>query len=183
MSTNRVITRSKNAAQRPGLLIQKQTRRTSDEVAAIREAKENAKIEKERTKVAGIECVAAFERNQADNDATKQTPRVVTKPKPLVRTRSYADVLRSSDVDMADGEAAEPDSAFELTAIEDGQTTDDGMETPVQDLPLKKMKVFFFFCVRFHQLIRCRGTGRIKGWHQNLGYGMPSRQSDRKSVV
>src|ERR1700679_91173 len=97
MSTNlnRITTRSKNATQRPGLLIQKQVRRTSDEVAAIREAKEDAEKKKEHTKQAGIKRVAAFEKNQAEDDAMEQTPRVVTKPRPLVRTRSYADVLRS----------------------------------------------------------------------------------------
>ena len=144
MSTNRVATRSKNAAQRPGLLIPKQTRRTSDEVAAIRKAKEDTKREKEDAKAAGIKRVAEFEQNQADKDAMERTPRVVTKPRPLVRTRSYADVLRSSDVEMADG-TAEPGSPFEYTAVEAGQTTDDGMETAVQDLPPRKKNVCFFF--------------------------------------
>lgn len=145
MSTNRLTTRPKNAVQHPGLLIPKQTRRSSTEVAAIREAKEKAKKEKELTKTAGIKRVAAFEKNQADNDAMEQTPRVVTtqKPKPLVRTRSYADVLRGDDVDMVEGQSAEPDSAFEVANIEDSQMTEsDGMETAVEQAPpRKKMKV------------------------------------------
>jgi hypothetical protein len=151
MSTNRVTTRSKNAAQRPGLVIQKQTRRTSDEVAVFRRAKEDAKREKEDTKKASIKRVAEFEQNQADKDAMERTPRVVTRPNALVRTRSYADVLRcndsDSDVEMADRVDAGPGSsfeAFELATVEAGQTTDDGMETAVQDLPTRKKNVCFF---------------------------------------
>lgn len=149
MSTNRVSTRPKNATQRPGLLVPKQTRRSSAEVAASLKAKEDAKKEKEENKNAGIERVAEFEQIQAEKNAMEQTPRVVTKPKPLVRTRSYADVLRSSyadvlhssDVEMANG--TEPGSPFELAAVEAGQTTDDAMETEVQDLPQKKKVCFF----------------------------------------
>jgi hypothetical protein len=161
MSTgNRIQTRSKNTTQHPGLLVPKQTRRTSDEVAASRRAKEDAKKEREDAKKAGIKRVAEFEQNQAEKDATERTPRVVTKPNPLVRTRSYADVLRSSDVEMADAtaevEAAEPGSPFELAAVEPGQTTDDGMETAVQDLPPRKNAVCFFilFSPTIRQLIR-----------------------------
>ena len=103
MSTNRVTTRAKNAAQHPGLLIPKQTRRTSGEVAVVRRAKEDAKREKEDIKKANIKRVAEFKQNQADKDAMERTPQVVTKPNPLVRTHSYADVLRSSDVEMTNG--------------------------------------------------------------------------------
>jgi hypothetical protein len=154
-STNRLATRSKNSAQHPGLLVPKQTRRSSEEVAAERKAKENAKREKELAKKAGIKRVANFEQSQADKDAMERTPRVVTKPKPLVRTRSYADVLRSNDVDMTDG-TAEPGSSFEFAAVEAGQTTDDGMETAVQDLPPRKnlKKVRCFFPSPIYQLIR-----------------------------
>ena len=155
MSTNRVTTRAKNAAQHPGLLIPKQTRRTSDEVAVSRRAKEDAKREKEDIKKAGIKRVAEFEQNQADKDAMERTPRVVTKPNRLARTRSYADVLRagSSDVEMTDG-TGQPGSSFELAAVEAGQTTDDGMETAVQDLPprieRKKNVCFFFLSVNLY---------------------------------
>ena len=103
MSTNHVTTHSKNAAQHPGLLILKRTRCTSDEVAVLRRAKEDAKREKEDLKKASIKHVAEFEQNQADKDAMEWTPQVVTKPNPLVHTCSYADVLHSSDVEMADG--------------------------------------------------------------------------------
>ena len=146
MSTDRVTTRSKNSAQHPGLLVPKQIRRTSEEVAADRKVKEDTKKEKQNNKKASIKRVAEFEQNQADNDAMERTPRVVTKPNPLVRTRSYADVLRhgNSDVEMADG-MAEPGSPFELAAVADGQTTDDAMETEVQDLPPWKKNVCFFF--------------------------------------
>ena len=61
----------------------------------------------------------------------------------------FADVLRSSDVEMADG-TDQPGSSFELAAVEAGQTTDDGMETAVQDLPprieRKKFRFFFLIC-------------------------------------
>jgi hypothetical protein len=142
-ATNRLLTRTTNSSQHPGLLVPKQTRRSSEVVAAERKAKEEAKKEKERTKTSGIKRVAAFEKNQAADDAMEQTPKVVTKPKPLVRTRSYADVLRANDVDMVEGQSAEPDSAFEVANVEDGQTTEsDGMETAVEQAPpRKKMKI------------------------------------------
>ena len=148
MSTtdNRIKTRSKNAAQRPGLLVPKQTRRPTEEVVAERKVKEDAKQAKEAAKNAGIKRVADFEQNQADLDAMERTPRAVTKPKPLVRTRSYADVLRSNDVDMAD-ESAERGGTFEfkLAAVEAGQTTDDAMETEVEDSHPRKKNVCFSF--------------------------------------
>ena len=146
MSTtgNRIKTRSKNTTQHPGLLIPKQTRHTSDEVAASCMAKEDAKKQREDAKKAGIEHVAEFEQNQAEKDAIERTPQVVTKPNPLVHTCSYADVLRSSDVEMTDM-TAESGSSFELAAVEAGQTTDDGMEMAVQDLPPMKDAVCFFF--------------------------------------
>lgn len=165
MSTNnRVATRSKNASQHPGYLVPKQTRRTSEEIAAIRRAKEQAKADKEAVKEAGIKRVAEFEQNQAQEDSVECTPRVT---KPLVRTRSYADVLRSnvSDVEMADG------TGPELAAVEDGQTTEDAMETEVEDVQPKKNVRFFFFFSPICRLIRRRSKRR------NLGYGMPSRQS------
>lgn len=144
MSTgNRIQTRSKNTTQHPGLLVPKQTRRTSDEVAASRRAKEDAKKKREDAKKAGIKRVAEFEQNQAEKDAIERTPRVVTKPNPLVRTRSYADVLRNSDVEMDDA-TAEPGTPFEFATVAAGETTDDGMETVVQDSPKKKNVSFFF---------------------------------------
>ena len=149
MSSNRVTTRAKNSEQHPGLLVPKQTRRTTDEVAASRKAKQDAKRSKEDAKNAGINAVAEFELNQATGDAMERTPRTT---KPLVRTRSYADVLRSTgpsadvlpshetDIDMEDG------TTFELTAVNASQVTD--METDVDDLPVlpqRKVNVHFFY--------------------------------------
>jgi hypothetical protein len=74
----------------------------------------------------------------------------MTKPRPLVRTRSYADVLRGDYSGNIDGQSAEPDSAFEMPVGDaaDGQTTEsagsDGMETVVEQPlapPRKKMKI------------------------------------------
>ena len=78
-STNRLSTCSKNSAQRPGLLVPKQICRSSDEVAAKRKAKEDAKWEREEKKVVSIKCVAKFKQNQAAKDAMERTPQVVTK--------------------------------------------------------------------------------------------------------
>jgi hypothetical protein len=140
-TTNRITTRSKNAAQHPGLLVPKQRRRTSAEVAAARQAKADIKNTKELTKAAGIKRVAEFERKQADDEAAEGTPRVVTKPKALVRTRSYADVLAgervaifTSDVEMADGETG---SVFEAEEFE-GETTDNDTEYVVHASPPRK---------------------------------------------
>ena len=150
MSTDRVTTRSKNASQHPGLLVPKQTRRTTQEVSAIREAKENLKKEKELTRRAGIKRVAVFEKGQADDDAIEQTPRVMTKPRPLVCTHSYANVLHGDYSGNIDGQSAEPDSAFEMPVGDaaDGQTTEsaasDGMETVVEQPlapPRKKITI------------------------------------------
>jgi hypothetical protein len=84
-------------------------RRSSKEVAAERQAKEEAKLEKARTKAAGIKRVAEYEMAQADKDAADGTPRAVPKAKPLVRTHSYANVLMGpkSDVEMNDGEVSD----------------------------------------------------------------------------
>lgn len=182
MSTNRLTTRAKNTTQRPGLLLPKQTRRTSDEVAAIRKAKEDAKKEKEVAKTAGIKRVAKFEQNQADKDAMERTPPVVMKPNPLVRTRSYADVLQCNDVKMIDVQVTEPGTPFESAIDEAGQTTDDGMETAIQDSPQKKVRFFFFFSP-ICQLIRQRLKQRKM--RKNLGYGILSRRSRifRKKIL
>jgi hypothetical protein len=165
MSTtdNRIKTRSKNAAQRPGLLVPKQTRRPTEEVAAERKVKEDAKQAKEDAKNAGIKRVADFEQNQADLDAMERTPRAVMKPKPLVRTRSYADVLRSNDVDMAD-ESAERGGTFEfkLAAVEAGQTTDDAMETEVEDSHPRKKNVGFSFPFLLCQLITYKSKAKSR---------------------
>ena len=149
MSTNHVSTRSKNSTQHPGLLVPKQTRRSSDEVAADRKAKEDAKRKKDDTKAAGIKHVAIFEQNQAAKDAMERTPQVVTKTNPLVCTPSYADVLHNSDVEMSD--RTQPGSLFKL-AVEGGQTTDDGMDTAVQDSPSRKNIRFFFSLLLFTYL-------------------------------
>ena len=142
-STERVTTRSKNAAQHPGLLVPKQQRRTKDQVEAARQAKEDIKMKKELAKAAAIKRVADFERKQADDDSVEVTPRVVAKPKALVRTRSYANVLAgeevipSSDVDMADGETG---SAFEPMEEDEEQTTDNDAKSTVILSPPRKKK-------------------------------------------
>jgi len=142
-STDRVVTRSKNAAQHPGLLVPKKARRTKDQVEAARQAKEDVKMKKELAKAAGIKRVADFERKQAEDDSVEVTPRVAAKPKALVRTRSYADVLAgeevipSSDVDMADGETG---SAFEPREEDEEQTTDNDAESTVIMSPPRKKK-------------------------------------------
>ena len=132
-TTNRVTTNSKNTARHAGLLIP-----TSDEVAAIRQPKVDAKNKKKLTKAAGIKDVAELERKHADDE---DTSRVAIKPRPLVRTRSYADVMagdnviRTSGVEMADvetGSASEPGE-------DDGQATDVA-ESPVQSSPPRKKK-------------------------------------------
>ncbi|KAI0245319.1 hypothetical protein BJV78DRAFT_1288215 [Lactifluus subvellereus] len=88
--SQRVSTRSQNAAQHPGLVVKGKPRRSTKEVAAERQAKEDAKQEKARTKAAGIKRVA--------------------EPMPLRRTWSYANVLTGSDVEMSDGD--QPGSEF-----------------------------------------------------------------------
>lgn len=161
-TTNRVTTRSKNSSQHPGLLVPKQIRRTSDEVAGLKKAKEDAKKQKEDAEKAIINRVAEFEQNQAQNDAMEETPRVhiVRKPKPLVRTRSYADVLRAgSDMEMEDGTAGFS-STIELATVNAGQTTDDGMETAVQDLPKKKNVRFFFLLSLSESTYKTKGKER-----------------------
>lgn len=182
MATNRVTTRSKNSSQHPGLLLglgPKQSRRTSDEVEAARQAKEEDKKRKEDNRKAGINRVAEFEQKQAEKDELEQTPRVqaVTKPgpslRPLVRTRSYADVLRHgmSDIEMDDATSVQPPS--QLATVEPGQTTDDGMRTEVQDLPPKKKKVRIFSPISVN--LFDEGGKKKNRRLVNLAYGMPSR--------
>jgi hypothetical protein len=142
-ATNHITTCSKNAAQHPGLLVPKQSRRTKDEVAAACQAKEDIKKNKELTKATNIKHVAEFEREQVNDDAVGGTPRVLTKPKALIRTRSYANVLAgdeataSSDVEMADGETG---SDFEPGIEEKDEMTDDNAESTIILSPPRKKK-------------------------------------------
>ena len=86
-ATHGVSTRSKNADQHPGLAAKKNTRRSSKEVAAESQAKEDAKQEEARTRATGIQHVAEYEMAQASKDAADATPPAASKAKPLVRTR------------------------------------------------------------------------------------------------
>ncbi|KAG2048437.1 hypothetical protein BDR06DRAFT_976008 [Suillus hirtellus] len=90
---------------------------TAKEVAAEHQSKLDAKKEKERTKRAGIKCVARYEKKQADQDVvTDATPRAVQpKPKPkLVPSKRKAVVAPPavkedtppSDAEMSDARAA-----------------------------------------------------------------------------
>jgi hypothetical protein len=136
-STKGVSTRAKNAVVHPGLVVKGKTRRSSKEVAAERQAKEEAKQEKARTKAAGIKRVAEYEMAQADKDAADATPRAAPKTKPLMRTRSYADVVAGSDAEMTDGEVL--DSNFD-PENEDIPMTASDAETEIVELPPKKKK-------------------------------------------
>jgi hypothetical protein len=123
-STNRITTRSKNAAQHPGLAISKQQRRTSQQVAAERQAKEVAKKQKELNKAAGINRIAEYEETQAAEDAVEATPRPAPKSKArgLVRTRSYADVTKAGKVDV--GMDTDVGSVFEPEDIRGREVTE-----------------------------------------------------------
>lgn len=141
-ATRGVSTRSKNADQHPGLAVKKNTRRSSKEVAAERQAKEDAKQEKARTRAAGIKRVAEYEMAQASKDAADATPRAAPKAKPLVRTRSYADVLKGSDDEMSDVETSDggrQGSDFN-PENSDIPMTGSNTETESVSLPPKKKK-------------------------------------------
>ena len=73
-STRRVSTHSKNIDQHPGLVVKKNTRRSSKDVAAERQAKEDTKREKACTQATGIKRVAEYETAQASRDAADATP-------------------------------------------------------------------------------------------------------------
>ena len=141
-STRGVSTRSKNADQHPGLAVKKNARRSSKEVAAERQAKEDAKLEKARTKAAGIKRVAEYEMAQASKDAADATPRAAPQAKPLVRTRSYADVLKGSDDEMSDIETSDGGRWGSDFNPEDSDIpmTGSNTETERQSLPPKKKK-------------------------------------------
>jgi hypothetical protein len=141
-STRGVSTRSKNADQHPGLAVKKNTRRSSKEVAAERQAKEDAKREKARTKAAGIKRVAEYEMAQASKDAADATPRAAPKAKPLARTRSYADVLKGSDDEMSDVETSDGGRRGSDFNPEDSDIpmTGSNTETESVSLPPKKKK-------------------------------------------
>ena len=82
--------------------VKKNTRHSSKEVAAERQAKKVAKQEKACTRAAGIKHVAEYKMAQASKDAADATPRAAPKAKPLVCTHSYADMLKGSDDEMSD---------------------------------------------------------------------------------
>jgi hypothetical protein len=138
-STKGVSTRSRNAIVHPGLVVKGNPRCSSKEVAAERQAKEEAKQKKARTKAAGIKRVAAYEIDQADKHAADATPRAAPKAKPLTRTRSYANILVGSDVEMTDGEVPGGGSNFDLEN-EDIDMSASNTETESVELPPKKKK-------------------------------------------
>jgi hypothetical protein len=143
-STRGVSTHSKNADQHPGLAVKKNTRRSSKEVAAERQAKEDAKLEKARTKAAGIKRVAEYEMAQASKDAADATPRAAPQAKPLARTRSYADVLKGSDDEMSDIETSDGGRRGSDFNPEDSDIPMTGSNTETERLslpPKKKKKV------------------------------------------
>ena len=147
-STNPILTCSKNSAQCPRLLIPKQIHQSSDKVAAECKAKEDAKQEREEKKAASIKHIAKFEQNQAAKDAIEWTPQVVTKTNQLVHTRSYANVLHNSDVEMTDMTTpSQSDNPFNLKlAVEEGRTTDDGDRTEIcvcTDIAISA----YYFCI------------------------------------
>ncbi|KAG1844763.1 hypothetical protein C8R48DRAFT_678368 [Suillus tomentosus] len=159
MSTRRV-TRTKNATQRPGLVdaVPKKKRRTAAEVAAERQAKLDAKEEKERAKGAGIKRVAEYEKKQAEKDAsTDATPRAAVLPKSKPRPKPIPKKTRAksptpppeddgfiSDVEMDD--AAIDTSTYNPDPSQASETTDTRMdgselsETPTSP-PKKKARI------------------------------------------
>ena len=88
----------------------------------------------------------------------QQTPwvQVPAKPRLLVCTHSYADVLHNSDMEMEDGSAGFG-TPFEYAKVKAGETTDDSMEMAVQDLPPKKKRFVFFFSYYFNLQERKEG--------------------------
>jgi hypothetical protein len=141
-ATRGVSTRSKNADQHPGLAVKKNARRSSKEVAAERQAKEDAKQEKAHTKAAGIKRVAEYEMAQASKDAADATPRAAPQAKPLARTRSYANVLKGSDDEMSDVETSDGGRRGSDFNPEDSDIpmTGSNTETEHVSLPPKKKK-------------------------------------------
>jgi hypothetical protein len=139
-STKGVSTRSGNATTHPGLVVKGRPRRSSNEVAAQRQAKEEAKQKKARTKAAGIKRVAAYEVDQAEKHAADATPQAKPKTKPLTRTRAYANILVGSDDEMTDDKV--PDGDFDLEN-EDASMASSHTETETEsvELPPKKKKV------------------------------------------
>jgi hypothetical protein len=159
MST-RCVTRTKNATQCPGLVdvVLKKKRRTAAEVAAERQAKLDAKEEKERAKGAGIKHVAEYEKKQAEKDAsTDATPRAAVlpnskpRPKPSPKkthekspTPPPEDDRFISDVEMDD--AAIDTSTYNPDPSQASETTDTRMdgselsETPTSP-PKKKARI------------------------------------------
>ena len=140
--TEGVSTRSRNAIAHPGLIVKGKTCRSSNEVAAECQAKEEAKEKKALIKAVGIKRVTAYEVNQAEKHAADATPQAKPKAnlKHLTHTRSYANILVGSDVKMTDGGESDgdfnPESEDTVTAS-NTETETEGLELP----PKKKKKV------------------------------------------
>lgn len=139
-----ITTRSRNASQHPGLVAQRKPRRTTEQVASERQAKEQVKIDKELTKVAHIKRIAEYEKGQADLDANDMTPRAAPRTRPLVRTRSYADVLSDREAVLANDVEMDSDdnnSTFVPVEVEDEGTTTEECPEPPTSPPRKRAKV------------------------------------------
>jgi hypothetical protein len=157
-------TRAKNATQRPRLVVEKDKKkcRSKEEVQAERQAKEDAKEEKARTKAAGIKRVAAYEQNQANEDAVEATPKAAPQPRALHCTRSYAQIPERKDtVPYSDVEMREPDTKGSIYNGADNND-DERTESVFASPPRKRQR----WSKRTQRLQRL----------QNLRYGRLSKQ-------
>ncbi|KAG1873109.1 hypothetical protein F4604DRAFT_1681174 [Suillus subluteus] len=114
MSSQRV-TRAKNATQHPGILdiTPKKKHRTAAEVAAERQAKLDAKQEKECTKKASIKHIATYEKKQADQDVVSEAmPRAApsklkSKPIPGKKKAIVAPPAVEEDTSLSDAKMSD----------------------------------------------------------------------------
>ena len=135
-STQGITTRSKNATQHPGLVVQKSKRRSGAEAAAERQAKEYAKKEKARAKAASIKRVAEFKKDQATRDELEATPRpaAAAVAKPLRRTsRSYALIPLRAENGVSGSDT-------DVNEVDTGNSEDDSNLTDTDEAPTSKKK-------------------------------------------
>ncbi|KAG1837629.1 hypothetical protein DFJ58DRAFT_734231 [Suillus subalutaceus] len=113
--SSRRVTHAKNATQHLGILdiTPKKKHHTAAEVAAERQAKLDAKQEKERTKKASIKRVATYEKKQADQDVvSKATPRAApsklkSKPIPGKKKAIVAPPAVEEDTSLSDAKMSD----------------------------------------------------------------------------
>lgn len=135
--SSRPTTRAKNAFSHPGAIVQKQKRRSREEMVQERAEKEAEVEKKTKRKLAGIARIAEIEERMAAKDSNaKLTP---ARPShPLRRTSSHAFIPLIAP--HSDGDGGETATSVPESDEVNSASDSDLVSTDVEKPPTKKSK-------------------------------------------